>query len=91
MAAERAHPQDVGHLRVSDGLVLPVPPQVPEMTYLRAPFGDAALRKPPCPCRKLNRCPLPACRYPPGGAGCIARLEVVQEGGMGESRPQSVQ
>ena len=57
------------------------------MTYLRAPFSDTALREPPCFRRKLCRGPLPAGRGPPVGAGCISRLEVVQERGIGEGRP----
>ena len=85
VAAERAYAEDVCHGGVGDGLVLP------EMTYLSAPFGYAALQELPCPRRQLDRGPLPSRRPPPGRTRGVPCLEEVKEGGLCEGRLESIQ
>ena len=91
MAAERAYAEDVCQGGVGDGLVLPVPPQVPEVTYLSAPFGYATLRDLPRPRRQVDRGTLPSRRGPPGRTRGVPCLEVVKEGGVCKGRLESIQ
>ena len=75
--AEGARGDVVGEVPGCDGLIFPVPTKIPQVSYLRAPLGDAALGQVPGFGGEGHRGPGPAGWGAPGGAGVVPKSEVV--------------
>ena len=75
--AEGARGDVVGEVPGCDGLIFPVPTKIPQVSYLRAPLGDAALGQVPGFGGEGHRGSGPAGWGAPGGAGVVPKSEVV--------------